>query len=211
MSIANTLSAWNRRRKWELFLGDIAPKPEHTVLDVGFSNLEYSPTDNYIEKHYSYPERIVALGIEPSNQFELRYPSVRAVQYDGVVFPFRDKEFDICWSNAVIEHVGGAREQLALLREIKRTAKRMFITTPNRNFPVEVHTRTLLLHLLPKRMFDAHLRAVRKDWAAGTYMHLLRERDLRKLLEQAGISDYHLVKNRLLGFTMDFVIVANLD
>jgi len=34
------------------------------VLDVGFLDLEYSSTYNFIEKHYPYPERLTALGVQ---------------------------------------------------------------------------------------------------------------------------------------------------
>lgn len=50
MSLAYKVSAWNRRRKWHLFLSEIQPTPATTILDVGFSEQEYSNTDNYLEK-----------------------------------------------------------------------------------------------------------------------------------------------------------------
>lgn len=60
---------------------------------------------NYLEKHYPYPQKITALGINGKDVFCRNYPLVRAVLYDGVNFPFGNKQFDIGWSNAVIEHV----------------------------------------------------------------------------------------------------------
>ena len=61
MRIADRVSAWNRARKWELFLNVIKPTPTMRVLDVGFNATEYSPVDNFLEKHYPYPEQITAL------------------------------------------------------------------------------------------------------------------------------------------------------
>jgi len=58
VSLAYKISAWNRLRKWNLFLKDFTPKREYRVLDVGFSENEYSVTDNYIEKHYPYPKKL---------------------------------------------------------------------------------------------------------------------------------------------------------
>ena len=46
-----------------------------------------------------------------------------------------------------------------------------------------------------------------KEWAAGEYMHLLSPGDMEKLLADAGISTFRLVRNRLVGFTLDFVVV----
>jgi SAM-dependent methyltransferase len=206
MSITHKISAYNRRRKWNTFLEIIKPSHYTTILDVGFAENEYSETDNFLEKNYPYPHNITALGINTPKIFLERYPRIKAVKYDGGKFPFGDKEFDICWSNAVIEHVGNREKQLMFLEEIKRVAKIAFITTPNKHFPFEVHTRTPLLHFLPKKCFDKYLFFIGKTWAAGDYMNLLSYKDIRKLLKKAEINNYEIIKNRLL-FTLDFVVI----
>jgi hypothetical protein len=48
MSLAYKISAYNRMRKWQLFLTEFAPTPTLRVLDVGFDAKEYSNTDNFI-------------------------------------------------------------------------------------------------------------------------------------------------------------------
>ena len=207
MSFAYTISGWNRRRKWNLFLENMKPARPATILDVGFNAIEYSATDNFLEKNYPFPAQITALGIDSPDDFKKRYPQVRAVRYTGGRFPFADDSFDIVWSNAVIEHVGTRANQLLFLQEMKRVAKHGFITTPNRHFPVEVHTRTPLLHWLPKAVFHGYLRLIGKSWATGNYMNLLSARDLRALLAKSGMGKYQFIRNRLCGFTLDFVIV----
>jgi len=212
MTLAHRLSSFNRRRKWQLFLDELGPTESTSVLDVGYCEKEFSPVDNFIEKHYPHPRRLTALGVAAGGDFARRYPEVRVIHYDGVRFPFADKEFDICWSNAVLEHVGGAERQRQFLSEVVRVSRRAFITTPNRYFPIELHTRTPLLHfLLPKRTFDAYLARVGQGWAAGDYMTLLSERALRGLLSDAGVRKYRLFRNRLCGFTADFAVVIDCD
>lgn len=230
MSIAYKVSAWNRQRKWQLFLSEIQPIAQNTILDVGFSEEEYSDTDNFLEKHYPYQEQITALCLETPDlylnarkdsqlqipedailskrkQSSTRYPQLKVVTYDGKIFPFPDKAFDVCWSNAVLEHVGDEEAQILFLKEINRVAKCAFVTTPNRYFPIEVHTRTALLHFLPKKMFDRYLHSVGKGWAADEYMYLSSIWDLHRLLRAAGINKYRIIKNRLLSFVLDFVII----
>jgi len=207
MPIANKISAYNRQRKWNIFLQEIVPTSAMRVLDVGFSDNEYSPVDNFIEKYYPYPEMLTALGVDVPNEFTKRYPRVKAIQYAGVIFPFEDKEFDACWSNAVIEHVGGPDKQVTFLTEIKRVSRKAFITTPNKYFPIELHTRTPLLHYLPQSAFEFYLAAIGKGWATGEYMHLLGIKDLHNLLRLANITQYKIVSNKLLGIALDFVII----
>lgn len=207
MSIAYKISVYNRKRKWKIFLEVIKPSSKTTILDVGFSEDEYSEIENFLEKNYPYLQNVTALGIDTPKEFLKRYPEVKAIKYDGKNFPFKDQTFDICWSNAVIEHVGNKDRQIMFLREVKRVAKAAFITTPNKHFPIEVHTRAPLLHLLPKKLFDKYLILIRKKWATGNYMNLLSLKDIRNLLMAAGISNYKIIKNRLLFFTLDFVII----
>ena len=52
---------------------------------------------------------------------------------------FVDNEFDIVFSNSVIEHVGNYEDQLQMAKEIKRVGKRYFVQTPNFYFPIEPH------------------------------------------------------------------------
>jgi hypothetical protein len=111
----------------------------------------------------------------------------------------------------VIEHVGTAatsREaQVLFIRELIRVSRCVYFTTPNRWFPVEVHTRTPFLHWLPKSHFDRYLRRRGKEWAAGDYMTLLSQSDLRARLLEAGAPSYRLIKNRSGPFTLDYVVV----
>lgn len=120
------------------------------MLDVGFSDREYSQADNYSEKNYPWPENLTAVGLDPPAEFSVRYPTVAAVQYDGATLPFADRTFDIVWANAVLEHVGDADAQVRFLQELFRVGQTVFLSTPNRFFPIEVHTRFPLVHWLPK-------------------------------------------------------------
>lgn len=205
--IATNFSSYNRLRKYNFFIDYFKPTINTKILDIGAAEIEYQENANTIEKKYPYPENITVLGIDDYKEFSKRYPKVKAVTYKGNEFPFKDKEFDICWCNAVIEHIGGINEQKKFLKEINRACKAVFITTPNKHFPFEVHTKIFLLHYLPKRIFDKILIMVGKPWASGNYMHLLSLNTIKKLLEECGIEKYRIVKNKILGFTVDFMII----
>lgn len=203
-SLAHRISRRNRHKKWDFFQKTFRPGPEDTVLDVGFSENEYSGYDNYMEKFYPWPQNLTALGVDEPREITKRYPGVRFVRYDGRSMPFADKQFDIGWSNAVVEHVGPYSRQVEFVRELHRVSRSFFLTTPNFHFPVEVHTRTPLLHWLGKGVFDRYLRLIGKEWATGDYMYLLSRKNLESVLRDAGVPRWNVVPNRLGGFVLDF-------
>lgn len=52
---------------------------------------------------------------------------------------FADREFDVAFSNSVIEHVGSPDREAALAREVRRLAHGYWVQTPSRWFPIEAH------------------------------------------------------------------------
>ncbi|MFA5119234.1 MAG: class I SAM-dependent methyltransferase [Candidatus Omnitrophota bacterium] len=207
-SLVKKFSDKNRQKKLDYFLSYFKPTSGDSVLDIGASENEYQENGNILEKRYPYPEQITVLGVEEYVRFLERYPAVKVIKYDGQgEFPFRDKAFDFCWSNAVLEHVGDKAAQVFFLNEIKRVSRCAFITTPNKFFPFELHTKIFLLHYLPKKYFDKILLLFKMEWAAGAYMHLLSLYQLKVILKKAGIHKYKIRKNRFMGFVVDFVII----
>jgi SAM-dependent methyltransferase len=184
MRVADAISLRSRERKLRLFMEDLQPTSATTVLDVGADELGFGEghgcgTLNFFEERYPWPERITALGLHDGRGFRARYPGIAYVQGDACALPFADGEFDIVFSNAVIEHVGGRDRQRKLVSEALRVGRRVFITTPNSRFPVEVHTRLPLVHWLPDGLAHPLYRAAGKEFA--THIHLLSRRSLASL------------------------------
>jgi hypothetical protein len=150
--VASRVSMRSRERKLRLFLDLMAPGPETTVVDVGVTDAPFGAgsSDNFFEALYPWPERITAVGHTELGRFEAAFPAVTAVRADGRSLPFADGAFAVGFSNAVVEHVAGGREgQRAFVHELCRVAGRVFVTTPNRWFPLEVHTLLPFVHWLP--------------------------------------------------------------
>jgi SAM-dependent methyltransferase len=154
---ASRVSMRSRERKLQLFLELLRPGPATTVVDVGVTDAPFGAgsTDNFFEARYPWPERITGVGQTELERFAAAFPSVRAVRADGRALPFADGEFDLGFSNAVVEHVAGGREgQQRFVHELCRVARQVFVTTPNRFFPIEVHTLLPFVHWLPQRARD---------------------------------------------------------
>jgi SAM-dependent methyltransferase len=184
MRLADSISLRSRERKLRLFREELRPTPETTVLDVGADELGFGEGDgcgtlNFFEERYPWPERITALGLHDGDGFRSRYPHIPYVQGDACALPFDDASFDIVFSNAVIEHVGGRERQRAFVSEAIRVGRRVFITTPNRRFPVELHTRLPFVHWLPDALSHPVYRATGKE--IGSQVELLTRRSMAAL------------------------------
>ena len=91
---------------------------------------------------------ITLLNLESERVHSPRFTSVPGDVRDMRLFG--DAEFDVVYSNSVIEHVGNLSAQLAMAREIQRVGKAYFIQTPNRGFFLEPHFFIPFVHWLPR-------------------------------------------------------------
>jgi hypothetical protein len=71
---------------------------------------------------------------------------------DGLDLKYADSEFDICYSNSVVEHVGSFEDQCKFASELRRVGRRAWAQTPARSFFFEPHYLTLFIHFLPKNI-----------------------------------------------------------
>jgi hypothetical protein len=150
--VATRVSLRSRERKLRLFLDLFQPGPETTVVDVGVTDAPFGAgsADNFLEALYPWPERITAVGHTELDRFAEAFPLVATVRADGRELPFADGAFELGFSNAVVEHVAGGREgQRQFVAELCRVAQRVFVTTPNRWFPLDPHTLLPFAHWLP--------------------------------------------------------------
>ena len=169
--LAARISLWNRTRKMRRFMETMRPGPETTVVDVGAADTGFltetglGATQNFFEAMYPWPERITAVSDVPLENFERVFPTVSWVVADGRELPFADGSFDIAFSNAVVEHLSDRESQRRFVHELCRVARRVFLTTPNRRFPVELHTLVPFAHWLPREARNRVFAALhRTNW-----------------------------------------------
>jgi ubiquinone/menaquinone biosynthesis C-methylase UbiE len=65
---------------------------------------------------------------------------------------YKDKEFDIVFSNSVIEHLFTKENQKKMADEIRRVGKNYYVQTPNFYFPIEPHWLFPCFQFLPYNM-----------------------------------------------------------
>jgi ubiquinone/menaquinone biosynthesis C-methylase UbiE len=195
-----------RRRRMDKFCALMSPSDEIKVLDIG-GRINTWTTES--KPGLMFPVTMINVersGLEVDGRFTF-------MEGNACSLPFRDRSFDIAFSNSVIEHVGGWKEQEAFAREARRVADKIWIQTPARSFPLEPHLWALFVHWLPRK---AQRRLVRYFSIWGWRMKPTAKDvewmlDGTRLLTYAEVArlfpDCSIFKERFLGITKSYVIV----
>lgn len=190
----------------ERFLALFRPGPETRVLDLGVNGALQHREQYFFEAGYPWPERIVACGLEEPGDFAACFPRIPYVRGSRALpLPFETHAFDVVFCNAVLEHVGSRAEQAAFLAEVLRVGRAAFLTTPNRWYPIELHTVLPVVHWLPVRAHRALLRWLGFDFfAREDNLNLLDRRALLALVPPERDAELHL--HRFLGLVSNFLL-----
>jgi ubiquinone/menaquinone biosynthesis C-methylase UbiE len=195
-----------RKRRFEFFKSLISslPLPLH-ILDVG-------GTQEFWEK-MEFIKDDVKIVIYNLSSIEVSYPSLLSMAGDARdMREFKDKEFEVVFSNSVIEHVGTYEQQRQMAEEVQRVGRRYCVQTPNRFFPIEPHVLLPFFQFLPFNLKVFILSHFRTPWGwkisseqeAIEYVNeirLLTEKELRSLFPGARIH-----KEKFLGLTKSLVV-----
>ncbi len=183
-SLGEKLVIAARDRIYRDFLEFCTPRRGDTILDVGVSDV-VTDAANLLERLYPHPADITAAGLGSGEEFARAYPAVRYQQIrPHARLPFADRSFRFATANAVLEHVGSKADQRRFVAELQRVAEEVFITVPNRFFPVEHHTAIPLAHFWD-RSFRTACRVLRKqEWAQEENLILMRWSGLAALAPQ---------------------------
>lgn len=188
-----------RRKRMRWFVEMFRVSDSTTILDMGGTDFNWS----LIEQQ----PRVTIL-----NSGTNFAPRENWIIGDACDTGLPDRSFDIVFSNSVIEHVGDAHRQRQFANECVRCGKAFFVQTPNRWFPIDLHTFYPFLHWLPQRIFKRLIKYSPRILLAGRAellelenTHLLGKRELQKLFPGAQI-----IEQKFLGVTKSLIAVAPL-
>lgn len=186
------LARYQRQKMFNTFLRTCELAENDTIADIGATSDQTFDSSNYVEAWYPYQDKITAIGVDDASFLEDKYPGITFVQANGLDLPFEDNSFDVVHSSAVIEHVGSWNNQVRFIEECVRVARKaIFITTPNRWFPVEFHTVLPFLHWLPKQTHRNILKALNMPFfASEENLNLMSSSELKKIA--SGISKFEI-------------------
>lgn len=210
-SLAQRVAHHVRRQMFATFMKTVDPGEDETVLDIGVTSDQSFAGSNYFEELYPYKGQVTAAGVDDARFLESRYPGIRFIEANILDLPFADGAFDIVHVAAVWEHVGSRDAQRQALAECLRVARRaVCLTTPNRWFPVELHTAMPLLHWLPPRLYRRIYRMIGLSFfAEEANLNLLDAGDIRAMTAAHLGWRFGHAHGRLLGLASNLILFAD--
>jgi hypothetical protein len=168
------------------FMTRMRPSASDRILDVGVSDVA-NDAANVLERRYPHQRNITACGLGDGLAFRRAFPQAHYVRIaPNVRLPFADGSFAVAASNAVLEHVGSFENQAFFVAELCRVAERVFITVPNRFFPIEHHTAIPAAHY-GDALFRLACRVTGKSaWAREENLILMTRKRLWRLAAPIG-------------------------
>lgn len=117
------------------------------ILDIGgdiayWKNIGWKNNKSQIYLLNLYPNIIEE---EDSNHF-------LSLVGNALEMPFVKGEFDLVFSNSVIEHVGNYKNQVKFAEAIKQLSNKYIIQTPSIWFPLEPHSLIPFFQFIPHRL-----------------------------------------------------------
>lgn len=199
----DSISYKHRRKRMKLFedffescFSDRIAKNERIkVIDIGGSYAFWKDLDfKYFDICDFMLVNLENISI-PENITNMQFQIGDATNLYGI----NDDEFDVAFSNSVIEHVGQKQEWEKMVGEMRRVCGRvLYLQTPNRYFPIEPHFAFPFFQFLPL-IIQAMLinkfqigvmprgKSIKDSQNIANSVHLLSYKNLKELFPNADI------------------------
>ena len=209
-SRSDSWSSSLRKKRFAFFASMIDSLPNTSTIKI----LDVGGRPAFWEKLGLLKQNFSQLELTFINLESLNHPHFNCLIGDARnMHQFLDQEFDIVFSNSVIEHVGDYQDQHQMANEIKRIGKRYFVQTPNLYFPIEPHFLFPFFQFLPvdvKVWFFTHFNmgwypkmSVSEASKLATQTQLLSKQKLINLFPEA-----NLYEEKILGLTKSLIVYS---
>jgi len=172
--VLGPLAARARQRRHERFFAQTGVTPGMTVVDVGCGALGLRAFEPDLD--------ITGVDLAPRPGYPGPFVQADAAER----LPFADGEFDLAYSNSLLEHLPPAA-RAAFAAEVRRVARGWWVQTPAYSFPIEPHALLPAAHWLPVPLRRRYWRlGVAGEWEE---ISLLRRADVTALFGEPVVAE----------------------
>ena len=195
---------YNRLKIQKIFEKNIKFK---SLLDVGTTPV-FDEYNNILLHNFKNRKNITSISNLDCSSLKKKFTKVKFIKGDARKMKFRDNSFDTVYSSATIEHVGSRSNQKKFVKECYRVSRKdVFISTPNKFYPIEFHTKLPLLHFLPLKIYRKILFHLGYSFfSKEKNLNLLTARDLKNICFFLKIKNYNIIKHKFLFMTSNLIL-----
>ena len=181
----------------------------HDALDIGTTSDDKNASSNIVIKNIKNIDKFKCISDQIVNSDFFHKSLNKSITEEFSENELYDFSSDLVVSNATIEHVGSTLNQKKMVENIIRLTKKIFvITTPNRFYPIELHTKIPLLHWFPKSIYRRILNFLGLSFYADEKnLNLLTINELKKMLNDHKII-YEIKFIKLFFFKSNIIIIG---
>ena len=179
------------------------------VLDIGTTIDRKNESSNFIVKNLENIDYFKSISDQEISSVFFKNKLKKSITDDFSPDEIEEFSSDLVISSATIEHVGNYLQQKKMISNIINLSKKLFIiTTPNRFYPIDFHTKIPFIHWLPKSIHRKILRILRMSFYADEKnLNLLGKSEIENLLNFKNIT-YEILNIKLLFFKSNFIIIG---
>jgi hypothetical protein len=203
------LLSYNRKKIFKIFLKETNYSNKNSLIDVG-TTPSTNKEHNIILQQTTNNKNITCLSNLNCTILKKKFPNIKKyIISDGKKTNLKKNSWDIVHSSATIEHVGKLKNQILFVKECLRLGKKyIFITTPNRYYPIDFHTKIPIIHWLPKQIHRKILRILGLGfYSLEKNLNLLDKISLIKICQKLNIKKFKIIEFKFLLFTSNLILV----
>lgn len=184
-----------------------------SCLDIGSSSDTKNKSTNYIIKNLNMGKINKSITNQNINDTFFDDVLIKSITEDLTKEQINKFNSDLVISSATIEHVGSNAKQLQMIKNMASlTNKYLVITTPNKFYPLEFHTKIPFLHLLPVNIYRSLLKFLNYEfYAKEENLNLLSQKEILNLLHLSNIEDKFVIKIKfikLFFLKSNFIVIC---
>ena len=189
-----------RRKRFAQFIEYLNADENSTIIDFG--GLPYDWVD------VGFKGKVLCVSLSNIREGKWGTGNIQYRKMNLLDNNFQDKEFDICYSNSLLEHVG-KKNQKDIANEIIRVSKKFWVQIPYRYFLLEPHYRFPFFHAFPQTV--KHF--IAKNWTPlfmkeNYYLNEVDSIYLPTYSEYKTLFDEgEIIKEKFLGLTKSLIAI----
>ena len=181
----------------------------HDALDIGTTSDDKNASSNIVIKNIKNIDEFKCISDQIVNSDFFNKKIKKSITEEFSENELINFSSDLVVSNATIEHVGNTLNQKKMLENVIKLTKKIFvITTPNKFYPIELHTKIPLIHWFPKSIYRKILKFLGLSFYANEEnLNLLSVNEFKKMLDNYKIK-YEIRFIKLFFFKSNIIIIG---